>query len=130
MFGQTFHPHDLLVIAVLVVLEGVLSLDNALVLGLLARELPRRLQSRALMYGLVGALVFRLVAIALAGFLLRWQVPKLLGGAYLIYVAIKHLALAENQDAKSAQATAAIESNDESQLAVLSPQFWMTVLSI
>jgi len=123
MFGQTFHPHDLIVIAVLVVLEGVLSLDNALVLGLLARELPRRLQSRALMYGLVGALVFRIVAIGLAGFLLRWQVPNLLGGAYLIYVAIKHLAVAENQDAKSVESSATTESKDE-------PNFWMTVLSI
>ena len=41
LFDQTFDPHDLIVLGVLVVLEGVLSLDNALVLGLLARQLRR-----------------------------------------------------------------------------------------
>src|SRR5437588_8311548 len=92
LFDQTFDPHDLIVIGVLVVLEGVLSLDNALVLGLLARQLPARLQPRALMYGLVGAFVFRVIAILLAGFLLSWHLPKLLGGLYLLYVAVKHFA--------------------------------------
>jgi predicted tellurium resistance membrane protein TerC len=89
-FGQTFEPHDLIIIAVLVVLEGVLSLDNALVLGLLARRLPKHLRARALTYGLVGAFVFRVMAIALAGFLLKWELPKLLGGAYLLWVAGKY----------------------------------------
>ena len=45
MFGQTFDAHDLII---LVVLEGVLSIDNALVLGLLARRLPKRMQKKAL----------------------------------------------------------------------------------
>ena len=47
-FGQTFDTHDLIVIGLLVVLEGVLSIDNALVLGLLAKRLPKHMQSRAL----------------------------------------------------------------------------------
>lgn len=90
MFGQTFDANDLLVIGILVVLEGVLSIDNALVLGLLARRLPRKLQGKALTYGLVGAFVFRLIAIATASYLLHWRVAKLLGGAYLVWVAVKH----------------------------------------
>lgn len=90
MFGQTFDPHDLIVIGLLVVLEGVLSIDNALVLGLLARRLPKRMQGKALTYGLVGAFVFRIVAIATATWLLRWRWVKLLGGLYLLYVSVKH----------------------------------------
>src|SRR5262245_3241591 len=91
MFGQTFALNDLLVIGLLVVLEGALSIDNALVLGLLAKRLPKRLQSRALTYGLIGAFVFRLIAIALAAYLLQWRWVKLVGGLYLIYVAVHHL---------------------------------------
>jgi YkoY family integral membrane protein len=91
MFHQTFQSHDLLVVLVLVVLEGVLSIDNALVLALLARRLPERLQKKALTYGLVGAFLFRLIAVAVAGALLRWRWVKLLGGGYLIYIAVKHL---------------------------------------
>jgi YkoY family integral membrane protein len=90
MFGQTFEFHDLIVVGVLIILEGVLSIDNALVLGLLARRLPRFLQGKALTYGLVGAFIFRLVAIGLASYLLHWRIAKLLGGLYLVWVAIKH----------------------------------------
>ncbi len=90
MFGQTFDAHDIATVLLLVVLEGILSIDNALVLGLLARRLPKRLQGRALTYGLVGAFVFRLLAIATAMYLLRWRSVKLLGGGYLLYVAVKH----------------------------------------
>ena len=90
MFGQTFDLHDLVIIGLLIVLEGVLSIDNALVLGLLAKRLPKRLQGKALTYGLVGAFIFRVIAIALAAYLLHWRVVKLLGGLYLIYVSGKH----------------------------------------
>jgi YkoY family integral membrane protein len=89
-FNQSFAASDLAIIGLLIVLEGVLSIDNALVLGLLARRLPKHQQKKALTYGLVGAFVFRLISIALATYLLRWWVVKLLGGGYLIYVAVKH----------------------------------------
>src|SRR4051812_25436765 len=79
-FDQTFAGHDLLIIGLLVILEGALSIDNALVLGLLARRLPKSLQGRALTYGLIGAFVFRLIAIATATYLLKWSIVKLLGG--------------------------------------------------
>ena len=90
MFGQTFEAHDLLLIGLLIILEGVLSIDNALVLGLLAKRLPKSQQKRALTYGLVGAFVFRVISIALAAYLFQWRVVKLVGGGYLIYVAVKH----------------------------------------
>jgi YkoY family integral membrane protein len=90
MFGQSFEIHDLAIIGLLVVLEGVLSIDNALVLGLLAKRLPKNQQGRALTYGLVGAFVFRFIAIGTAAYLLHWRIVKLLGGGYLIWVAVKH----------------------------------------
>ena len=90
MFGQTFDGKDLATIGVLIILEGVLSIDNALVLGLLARRVPKDQQSRALTYGLVGAFVFRFIAIATAQYLLKWRIVKLIGGGYLIYISIKH----------------------------------------
>jgi YkoY family integral membrane protein len=90
MFGQTFASQDIAIIGLLIVLEGVLSIDNALVLGLLAKRLPKHQQKKALTYGLVGAFVFRLLAIATASYLLRWRIVKLFGGGYLLYVALKH----------------------------------------
>ena len=137
MFGQTFEPHDLIVIAFLVILEGVLSIDNALVLGLLARRLPQRLRPRALSYGLIGAFVFRVLAIVLASYLLHWHIPKLLGGLYLIYVAVKHFIWPEAkvEDEDLAIARGAHESLDEDmgeqqRLSTHSRLFWQTVLAI
>lgn len=91
MFGQTFGPQDIATIGLLIVLEGVLSIDNALVLALLAKRLPKHQQARALTYGLAGAFAFRFVAIGTAAFLLQWRIVKLLGGGYLLWVALKHL---------------------------------------
>jgi YkoY family integral membrane protein len=91
MFGQTFNPQDIVTIALLIILEGVLSIDNALVLALLAKRLPKHQQARALTYGLVGAFLFRGIAIGTAAFLLQWRIVKLLGGGYLLWVAFSHL---------------------------------------
>lgn len=90
MFGQTFAANDIFLIGLLVILEGVLSIDNALVLGLLAKRLPKDQQKRALTYGLAGAFLFRFIAVGTASFLLQWRVVKLIGGGYLLWVAIKH----------------------------------------
>lgn len=90
VFSQTFATQDLAVVALLVLLEGVLSIDNALVLGLLAKRLPKHQQRKALTYGLAGAFIFRFIAIGTASYLLRWRFVKLLGGGYLLYVSLKH----------------------------------------
>jgi YkoY family integral membrane protein len=91
IFGQRLEVQDLAVVALLVVLEGLLSIDNALVLGLLAKRLPKHEQAKALWYGLAGAFVFRFLAVLLASILLQWTFAKFLGGAYLVYIAVRHL---------------------------------------
>lgn len=96
--GQTFEAHDLIVVLLLIVLEGTLSVDNALVLGLLARRLPENQRAKALTYGLIGAFVFRFAALALATFLLKWTLFKLLGGLYLLYVAVNHFFFEKKED--------------------------------
>jgi YkoY family integral membrane protein len=90
LLHQTFDPADLGTVGLLVLLEGSLSLDNALVLGLLASGLPPAKGRRALAFGLVGAFIFRLVAVLLATFLLRWPSVKLIGAVYLIYLSARH----------------------------------------
>ena len=112
-FGQTFTYNDLLVVAFLVILEGVLSIDNALVLGLLAKRLPEDQRKRALMYGLVGAFVFRLIAIGFAQMLLSIKAVKLIGGGYLLFVAIKYFIQEWRGDAEE---KIVVDANDQPQL--------------
>lgn len=112
-WGQTFGTPDLVVIAMLVLLEGVLSIDNALVLGLLAKRVPKHLQKRALTYGLVGAFVFRVISIASVSYLLKWRIVKLLGGGYLVYIAVKHLFFESKEEAEQ---TVGVDSQGEPEL--------------
>ena len=86
-----FSSQDILVVGTLIFLEGILSIDNALVLAMLAKPLSPRLQRRALTYGIAGAIAFRTVAILVANSLMRWNWVKFVGGAYLLWVAIKGL---------------------------------------
>ena len=74
----------------LVLLEGLLSADNALVLAVMVRHLPKDQQKRALRYGIWGAFVFRLIAILLASYLLDFWHFKVVGGLYLLYLAVAH----------------------------------------
>lgn len=91
IFGQSVESSDLVVIGLLIVLEGLLSIDNALVLGMLVKRLPKHQRAKALSYGLIGAFVFRVIAICLSAYLLQWTIVKFIGGAYLVYIAVKHL---------------------------------------
>ncbi len=81
----------LLTIASLVVLEGLLSADNALVLAVMVRHLPKDKQKRALRYGIFGAFFFRAVAVLLAAQILDYWQFEVVGGLYLLYLAFSHL---------------------------------------
>ncbi len=83
-------PQDLLLVGFLAFLEGILSIDNALVLALMARHLPAEKRRKALTYGLAGAVVFRLVALLFVTKLIQWTWVKWLGGGYLVFVSAKH----------------------------------------
>jgi len=81
---------DLLTIGLLVLLEGLLSADNALVMAIMVLGLPKHEHRKALRYGLVGGFAFRIVATLLAVYLIRLAWVKLLGGLYLLYLSYSH----------------------------------------
>lgn len=81
---------DILTVLILVVLEGLLSGDNALVLAVMVLPLPAAQQRKALRYGLIGAFVLRSIATLLAVWLVRVKWVGLLGGIYLLFLVWKH----------------------------------------
>ncbi len=90
MFGQTFQPSDLAGVGALVLLEALLSADNALVLAIMVRHLPKKFQQKALLYGLGGAFVFRFIAIIFASVVLNQWWLQALGALYLFALPVKH----------------------------------------
>jgi YkoY family integral membrane protein len=82
--------HDIATIVLLVLLEGLLSADNALVLAVLVLGLPKHQQKQALRYGILGAFFFRAVATLLAVYLIQLSWVKLVGALYLLYLPYSH----------------------------------------
>lgn len=76
---------------ILIILEGILSADNALVLAVIAKHLPDKQKQRAINYGIMGAFIFRFAALFAISFLVNiWQVQAV-GAIYLIYLSLNNL---------------------------------------
>jgi YkoY family integral membrane protein len=74
----------------LILIESMLSVDNALVMGTMVRDLPKHQQGKALRWGIFGAYFFRGLAILLASWLLSVVWLKAVGGLYLLWLAIDY----------------------------------------
>ncbi len=68
---SNFDPADLLVVLSLIVLEGLLSCDNAVALAMMVRPLPSEQQGRALRYGILGAYAFLFLALLAATWIVQ-----------------------------------------------------------
>ena len=112
---------DFVTIGLLVVLEAILSADNALVLAVLVLPLPKSQQKQALRYGIFGAFAFRIIATIFAVNLISWAWIKLIGGLYLLYLPVKHFTSHPDESKKGRAAATAILG-----LSI----FWSTVVRV
>ncbi|GEC92306.1 MULTISPECIES: TerC family protein [Brevibacillus] len=75
----------------IVIIDLVLAGDNALVIGMAARNLPAHQQKQAIIWGTVGAIVIRALATLAVVWLLKIPGLLLVGGLILIWIALKLL---------------------------------------
>ncbi|NRG44169.1 TerC family protein [Bacillus sp. CRN 9] len=110
------------VLLVLIVLEGLLAADNALVLAIMVKHLPEKERKKALFYGLAGAFVFRFASLFVISFLVDvWQIQAL-GAVYLIFIAFNHIyrkLVVSKHDPKNQTAKKTKNAG-----------FWLTVLKV
>jgi len=116
-FEGVFTPSGITTILLLLLLEGLLSADNALVLAMMVKTLPEHQQKKALMYGIWGAYLFRFLVIGVGTYLIKFAWIKALGAAYLLYMAYKGL-------------FGKGEENHDDASKVVYKGFWATVASI
>jgi len=114
----SFHDAAPIIIS-LIIIEGLLSVDNMLAIAALASQLPENQKKTALRLGLAGAYVFRIVALFFAAFIIRNEWVKFLGAFYLIHLMADHFsAYAAEHDEDRKTKTPKIHA------------FWPTVISI
>ncbi|MDO4902773.1 MAG: TerC family protein [Limosilactobacillus sp.] len=100
LYGPFFDPHnwatvitsgqDWLIILSLVLIECLLSVDNAVVLAAQTRVLPTlKEQEESLFYGIWGSYIFRFLIIGIGTYLINFWEIKVIGAAYLIYLVFR-----------------------------------------
>ncbi|MFC5496706.1 TerC family protein [Caenimonas terrae] len=76
----------------IILIDLVLAGDNAIVIALAARSLPKHLQKKAIVWGTVGAIVVRSAMTVAVVWLLKIPGLMLVGGLGLVWIAYKLLA--------------------------------------
>jgi YjbE family integral membrane protein len=77
----------------------VLSGDNAVVIAMAARALPRTQQRRAIVWGSAAAIVMRIALTLAAVEMLHWPWLKIVGGVLLLYIGVSLLREDEQAEA-------------------------------
>lgn len=99
---ELFSPEFFSALLAIIMIDLVLAGDNAIVIGLAARNLPKEMQKKVIIWGTVGAIGIRALATVFVVWLL--QIPGLLlvGGILLLFVAYKLLVDDKGHDVKAA----------------------------
>ncbi len=99
-------PQWLGLIGGIILVDLVLSGDNALVIGAAASGLPRKQRWPAIAVGGAGAIILRILFAVAATFLLQLPLLQAIGGALLLIIALRLLADRSHNDKPSTAADA------------------------
>src|SRR5262245_38265957 len=89
----------------IVLIDLSLAGDNALVIAMAVRSLPRAQQTRGRIWGTVGAVALRITFIGIVSALFRVPFLQFIGGLVLIYIAVKLVRQSEGGDGHARQGT-------------------------
>ena len=93
-----FSMQFLYALGAIILIDLVLAGDNAIVIALAARSLPTHLQKKAIVWGTVGAIGVRTVMTVAVVWLLKIPGLLLIGGALLLWIAVRLLAQPSAQE--------------------------------
>jgi len=88
---QTFSWVDLPLVLLVLVVEVLLSADNAAALAIIVKKLPEKRRKSALFAGLYSAFFLRALGVIFAAYLIHLFWMQIIGGLYLIYISWKFI---------------------------------------
>lgn len=83
---------------IIIMIDLVLAGDNAIVIAMAARNLPKDKQKKVIIYGMIGAVIIRILATLIAVRLLSLPWLMLVGGVLLTWIAYKLLVQEEKKE--------------------------------
>ncbi|MBL0691620.1 MAG: DUF475 domain-containing protein [SAR324 cluster bacterium] len=117
-----------LVVANIVLIEALLSLDNAAVLALLVAKVEEKDRRKLMTIGVFLAYFFRVLALLLAFWLIQFWQLKMVGGLYLVYLGLTHLFSSDKSKADDKKSSE--KNSKEKKSFKYINIFWRTALSI
>src|SRR5688572_13553297 len=123
----TEFPRFIPIIGMLIIIESLLSVDNAAVLATMVMGLPQEQRNRALKYGILGAYIFRGICLVLAAFLTTIWWLEAVGGIYLLYLVYDHFKNKNNATEEEIDVNKSLFYNITRGLF---GQFWATVILV
>lgn len=131
LFGEIVHKPlaSLAIVFNLVLIESLLSVDNAAVLATMVINLDKRDRGKALRYGLIGAYIFRGLCLFFAAFLIKIWWLKPLAGAYLLYLCLRYFIKPKHEELEE-EIVAEKGSWLYKQIVKVTGPFWATVLMV
>lgn len=104
---EMFTPEFFTALLSIIVIDLVLAGDNAIVIGLAARNLPPEKRKKVILWGTAGAVIIRVIATLAVVWLLKIKGLLLIGGVLLIWIAYKLLIEKKETEITAKQSTAA-----------------------
>ena len=117
------------VILNLIIIESLLSVDNAAVLATMVMDLPKEQRSKALKYGIIGAYFFRGICLVLAAYIIHLSWLKAVGGLYLMWLAFDYFRTKSTSDEKDDLLNKQEKSFYKKLVGKIGP-FWTTVILV
>jgi YjbE family integral membrane protein len=96
--AELFTPQFLISVLEIILINILLSGDNAVVIALACRNLPDKLRRRGILWGVLGAIVLRIILTYFAMNLLNYPWLKLIGAVLLIWIGIKLIVGEDNAE--------------------------------
>lgn len=98
LLGIDFSQESLIALLKIIAIDIVLSGDNAVVIAMATRGLPKKQQNRAIIIGTAGAVILRILFAVIIVYLLQIPLVHLVGGLLLLWIAY-HLLVDDEPDA-------------------------------
>ncbi len=104
LLGIEFTSESIIALLKIIAIDIILSGDNAIVIAMATRRLPKEHQNKAIFMGTAGAVVLRVIFAILIVFLLRIPYVHLIGGILLLWIAY-HVLVDDQSEANNIEAS-------------------------
>ena len=75
-----------LVLVQIIIIDVVMAADNAIIIGMIAASFAPKHRNQIILWGVLGALIFRIIFAFFASYLFGFAYVKILGGLLLIWI--------------------------------------------